>query len=45
MARGREVGGEVEVRLRKDAGKFLGMLVESGSGSLNNFGEGYVVVG
>ena len=39
------MGGEVEIRLRKDAGKLLGVLVESGSGSLNNFGEGYVVVG
>ena len=39
------MGGEVEVRLRKDAGKLLGVLVESGSGSLKDFGEGYLVVG
>ena len=36
----REARVKVEVRLRKDAGEFVGGLVESGNCSLNNFGEG-----
>ena len=39
------VGCEVKIRLRKDAGEFILVAVEGDSGSLNNFGEGDVVVG